>query len=84
MSWKGRIGGLVAVALAGLVAGVLVLVMPATAATKRAAITGTLSRSGYTVIAVAASGKAAVVVVRGRAFSSRSIENHDSQRRCCI
>ncbi len=45
--------------------------MPATAATKRAAITGTLSRSGYTVIAVASSGKPVAVLVKGRAFSVR-------------
>lgn len=71
MSWKGHFGGLVAVALVGLAAAVLVLVMPAVAATKRASISGTLSKGGYTVIALAANGKATSVRASHGGFSLR-------------
>jgi hypothetical protein len=65
MSWRARLG-------CG-AAAVLVLVAPAPAAAmaRRAPISGTLSRPGYTVLALAANGKATSVRASHRSFSLR-------------
>lgn len=51
---------------------VVVLAMPASAAAKSWLITGTLSESGYTVIALADGGKASVVASKSGKFKLRS------------
>lgn len=63
MSWRVHVGCCVAAAL--------VFVVPATAAAKRAPISGKLSKPGYTVIALAANGKATSVRVKQRSFRLR-------------
>src|ERR1035441_11122048 len=63
MSWKVRIS-------CG-AAAVLFLVAPVTAAAKLASISGTLSRPGYTVIALASNGKATSVRASHGSFSLR-------------
>jgi hypothetical protein len=63
MSWKVRIS-------CG-AAPVLFLVAPVTAAAKLASISGTLSRPGYTVIALASNGKATSVRASHGSFSLR-------------
>jgi hypothetical protein len=52
-------------------AAVLVLVVPATASAKPAPISGTLSKPGYTLIALAANGRATSVRTRTGSFSLR-------------
>jgi hypothetical protein len=63
MSWKVRIS-------CG-AAAVLFLVAPVTAAAKLGSISGTLSRPGYTVIALASNGKATSVRASHGSFSLR-------------
>ena len=53
------------------VVALLFVVAPVTAAARPAPISGTLSTSGYTVIALAANGKATSVRARGGGFSLR-------------
>ena len=71
MSWKGRISTVVVGALVGLVVAVFLVVLPATAVTKRAAISGMLSKPGYTVIALAANGNATSARASHGGFSLR-------------